>query len=278
MIDATPIFGREEIIAIGRKGMQREIAVQHYPDWMPRVEQLTDCKTLLVRPNSLDTFMTAMFYADALAARCIPAPVLLLPCVPGARQDRVGHTGDFLFTAWSIAREINLRQFPQVVIVDPHSDVIAACIDRCEVLPAGYGFNAAEIGVVYDGVIAPDAGGEKRAAHIASLIGVPVVHGGKRRDVATGAISEFWLHDAEPGHYLVVDDLCDAGGTFLGLHDKITDAGATADLYVTHGLFTRGTQSLCEAYGTVYCTDSTVSEKPDVSVIPLCNALLEDYA
>lgn len=254
------------------------VEVDYYPDQWPRITERAECTTILLRPRSVVSFFAAMFYVDALVARSEDVPALVLPCVPGQRQDRLNDEGDFLFTARSMAKEINMRKFPVVVIADPHSDVMPALIERCVVVPASSCLAFAPIGTVYDGVIAPDAGSEKRAAGVARSIGCPVVHAGKHRDVSTGKITGFWLQDGiEPGHYLVVDDLCDAGGTFLGLQTKIAEAGVTADLYVTHGLFTKGTDELIHAYESVYCTDSTLGPKPNVEIIPICGTLLESY-
>ena len=47
---------------------------------------------------------------------------------------------------------------------------------------------------------------------------------------------------------LVWDDLCDAGGTFILLAKELLTNGAKeVNLFVSHGLFTKGTQILFDA-------------------------------
>ena len=46
---------------------------------------------------------------------------------------------------------------------------------------------------------------------------------------------------------LIVDDICDGGGTFIPLAKKLKNAGAkTVTLYVTHGIFSKGLDPLKE--------------------------------
>jgi ribose-phosphate pyrophosphokinase len=256
----------------------RALEYAKYPSGEPIINQnFFPPSVVLLRQQSMDAFIATMFWIDALVERGFPVPKLILPQVPGARQDRLNDSGDYLFTAKSVAQMINARNFPKVAVFDPHSEVIAALIDRCHVIHPSFKMTPRD-GATYAGVIAPDAGAEKRAAFMAKANGLPLFRGWKTRDVATGTISGFGVQPLPPGHYLVVDDLCDAGGTFVGLAEVLTQMGCTADLYVTHGLFTKGTQRLLDCYKTVITTDSTVGEKPGVQVIPVCKSyLLNSY-
>lgn len=253
--------------------------VKTYPDGTPIIAWSEgipdkDVDSILVRPNSIGDFVAAMFLVDAWVERGNSIPRLLIPNVPGARQDRLNDSGDYLFTAKSVARMINDRNFPEVVVVDPHSEVISGLIDRCHVVHSDWVLlNHRPFGMKWDAVIAPDAGAEKRANAVAKALQIPVViHAGKTRDVTNGKITGFWLQDiADEGveRVLVVDDICDGGGTFLGLADEIDKAGYEADLYVTHGIFSQGTKALNERYTEVICTDSIVKSRENVSVLPI---------
>jgi ribose-phosphate pyrophosphokinase len=260
-----------------------------YPDGMPLVnwpETNPKAFTLLLRPASLASFMAAMFFVDALQERDGDVRVkLILPNIPGARQDRMNSVGDYLFTAKSIAREINMRGFRSVVCLDPHSEVAPALIDRCQVVHLTYkemvtsveGWHLTGIDYSkYAGVISPDAGADKRATIIARSMRKPLYHAWKTRDVGTGTISGFGTEPLSPGKYLVVDDICDGGGTFIGLSAKIAEQGCSADLFVTHGYFTKGTKPLLDCFANVYCTDSVTGEKPGVVVLPICNLLTRE--
>ena len=259
-----------------------------YPDGMPVVTGkafLLPQYELLLRPRGLEDFFAAMFMVDALAERGAKASHLVLPFLPGARQDRLNLTGDWLFTAKSIAREINLRGVAAVTCFDPHSDVMPALIDRCNVIEAKSVFPwPAPPLVVYEGVIAPDGGAVKRAHAIASKLGVPTFHAWKPRDVSDGSITGFGCQDLPDGAYLVVDDICDGGGTFAGLAEAIRTKNphTTLDLWVSHGIFSKGVEPLA-AYRHIVTTDSVLrdpltlrpSDLTRIRTIPICADLIE---
>lgn len=125
---------------------------------------------------------------------------------------------------------------------------------------------AATTNTVYDGVIAPDAGAKNRATSAADFLGVPVYVAEKERNQDTGEIIKYNISGLSSyGHYLVVDDICDGGATFNRL---ATCTGATLDLLVTHGIFSKGTDELLSNYVTIYTTDSVATEKVGVRVFP----------
>lgn len=252
------------------------IPIQAYPDGMPRIDidhvTISSPTRMLLRPKSLVSFMAAMFMIDTDDFSSMPE--LILPLVPGSRQDRLNASGDFLFTAKSIAKEINARNFPRVTILDPHSDVTPALIDRCRVMHAADCITVPE--GKYACVISPDAGAEKRATQVASKLGVPLIHAWKKRNIANGELTGFGMQslDATFGLALVVDDLCDGGGTFIGLGKLIASCGWQAHLWTTHGLYTRGTGELLKYYGHIYTTDSAPGPRDGVIEIKVCEKLL----
>lgn len=246
------------------------VAFGFYPDGQPVV----DWSQIGYRPyrmnlrsSSVDALMCAMWIADAWAERGYPINTLVVPCLPGARQDRLSQQGDFLFGAKSVAREINMRNFARVICYDAHSDVMPGLIDRCIALePAA----AVECGLVtfenpISFVIAPDAGAAKRASKVAKVLGVPVVQAWKTRDPQTNKLAGFGIEDittlargsAQRG--LVVDDICDGGWTFVGLGDYIKTRWPQVDiqLYVSHGYFAKGLDQLKAVYSKAYTTNTT---------------------
>lgn len=180
---------------------------------------------------------------------------LVLPYIPGARQDRVNPTGDVLCTLGMVGEMIRGCAFDRVIAADPHSHASHIWIDELVAYPLIDIY--AHLWKGYDGVIAPDKGGRLRATIAAGVLGKPIVYADKTRDVSTGALTGFAV-DVEAGkHYVVVDDICDGGGTFIGLLEKITEQGAYADLFVTHGIFSKGVETLLNAgYKNVYTTDT----------------------
>lgn len=256
-----------------------------YPDGMPVVNadtlrHLKEGTTvdMVLRPKSLEAFVNGMFMTDALHERKINVSRLILPFIPAARQDRINPEGDYLFTIKSVAKMINDRRFDSVLVLDPHSNVAPALIDRVSVFPLATVLDNYYVG--YDAVIAPDAGAVHRAAEAAKALGdlrgtpIPVIQAEKSRDVATGKLSGFNVTVESGKHYLVFDDICDGGGTFLGLGEKIVEQGAKAGLFVSHGVFSKGTEDLNKIYSAITTTDSTLFDKHDARVIPVVGRMI----
>jgi ribose-phosphate pyrophosphokinase len=224
-------------------------------------------------------FVNAMFWVDAFVERGGQPPALILPNVPGARQDRLNNEGDYLFTVKSVAKMINERKFPWVTILDPHSDVAPALIERCRVKHISDFFPHPL--VPYDFVIAPDAGAEKRAGRVAKLLSVPLLRAWKERDLATGEITGFGMEEAPTGSgrgtALVVDDICDGGGTFNGLAPVLNKNDLDADLFVTHGIFSKGLEELGSNYRRIITTDSMLQmyQPPYLKVLPVCEKVIK---
>lgn len=289
--DASEVLFYGPIHGEGKRVQTVRLAA--YPGGEPLVEfpRGSVVDRVLVRPASMLAFTSAMFWIDALVERGHRVPELVLPFFPGARQDRLTREGDFLFTAKSVAKMVNARNFPRVIVVDPHSDVVPALVDRCKVITLAdvvascLGGTPSAPSQRYGAVIAPDGGAEKRALGVAKLLGVPLLHAWKRRDVATGALSGFGLEQVSPGlaPVLVVDDICDGGGTFVGLADLLALVGIKADLLVTHGIFSQGLSHLAAKFGAVTCTDTVLGpwrrhvdspKQPGPQVLSICEDLL----
>lgn len=257
----------EPVVLREHSGVCHSVELGFYPDGTPFVKSdidLSDTWEMILRPRNISEFIAAMFLVDSITERGGEVYRLVLPCIPGARQDRINPTGDILFTVKSIAKMINDRRFETVHVLDPHSEVSAALIDRCqvtqpwEVYDVRYAFRHD-----YDGVVIPDLGAVKRATALAQVLNIPTVQGLKHRDVATGKLSGFGLSSDDLAvftsrgkHLLVADDLCDGGWTFTGLAEEIRAEGMTADLYVSHGIFSKGLDDLAGWYGKIFTTDS----------------------
>lgn len=252
-------------ISVVSNGVLEEVPFDTYPDgtfytkWRPAASAY---EMIIVHTTLPGELQAALFLVDALAERGIVVDDLVLPYVPGGRQDRLNDEGDFLFTLKSVAKEINGRGFSNVIVTDAHSeatlDLIINATDLCFV-------DFEQFVDQYDGVIAPDKGAELRAEDWSFHLGVPAYYATKIRDVETGKLTGFQFPDVKPGKYIVVDDICDGGGTFLGLAG-VAPEGVELDLFVTHGLFTKGTDELAEAFGKIICAIPHGKTKDDPNV------------
>lgn len=221
------------------------------------------------RLESSHDIMALMLVRDALDRSCPAAQVdLIMPYVPFARQDRVAVPGE-AFSAEVFSRLINSLNFGRVTISDPHSPVVVQLLDRVEVLsvaellPATLTAQGGADLIQSAVLVAPDKGAAPRvealALSLADLrcgIRPAVVRAVKHRDPVSGRLSAPELLD--PPHpsapLLVVDDICDGGGTFIQLAREIRKVSpAPLHLYVTHGIFSKGLEPLLECYDSVFC-------------------------
>lgn len=185
--------------------------------------------------------------------------VAYIPYFPAARADR-----GIPFGAEVYANIINSFKLDEVVIFDPHSPVITELVHNVRVVDStravrnavsGRAFTAADNG--YVGVIAPDKGAVARAEHVANALHLPLFKATKERDFETGKLSHFAVEPLpETGRLLVVDDICDGGGTFCGLAEAAGVGRERLSLWVSHGIFSGKANQLRDYYSTVYTTDS----------------------
>lgn len=216
-------------------------------------------------PESIhnDLFSLAMWANTVHNSRAldgnIPKSVLIMPYVPGARADRGVPFGLEIY-----AEFINTSQIDQIIIFDPHSQVAPRLLHGYENLTVKYShelFALPHMNAVlhgYDGIIAPDKGAVLRATNMAELAGLPVFTAEKTRDFETGKLTGFKLDGlSKHGTYLIVDDICDGGGTFLGLAEAVGLDYGQLDLYVSHGVFSKeALKNLGNTFGYVFTTNS----------------------
>jgi ribose-phosphate pyrophosphokinase len=186
---------------------------------------------------------------------------IFLPYFPGARADRGTPWGARVYADW-----IQGLYADSVVIVDPHSHVITDLLDgMVNVFPVSriikrevQDGSSDSRPQPYAGVIAPDKGAHDRASAAAHVMGVPVYYGGKTRNFGTGKLSGFHMEDELPseGKFLIVDDICDGGGTFVGLAEATGLPKERLDLWVTHGVFSKGLGALYNNFGVIHTTTS----------------------
>jgi ribose-phosphate pyrophosphokinase len=197
---------------------------------------------------------------DALQRMGVSHIELFIPYFPAARQDRLMQAGEPLSVKVN-ADIFNALKLQKVLVFDPHSEVTPALLNQCEVV-----YNHTFVQDVLKNLntdcvlISPDGGALKKIYKVATACGgVPVVECSKVRDVKTGQLSSFKVYadDLEGRDCLIVDDICDAGGTFMGLATalKAKNAGRLF-LAVSHGIFSKGTEQLAQHFDGMYCTNS----------------------
>lgn len=239
-------------------------------------EQLLDRRDTNVfithRVKNMNDLMLILLAKDTLNNLGFTNINLMLPYLPYGRQDR----RTSIYEPLSIkvfTNLINSAEFSKVIIIDPHSDVTSALLNNCIILDREiyitrsinrireiYSFH----GSMKPYIISPDAGAAKklittvsnnlRAAEISGFVRCDKV-----RNLETGQLSGFEVYakDLEIKPCIIVDDICDGGGTFLGLATELKKKNAGAlYLYVTHGIFSNGFDTLLEYFNRIFTTNS----------------------
>lgn len=221
---------------------------------------------LVAKIQNSDHLMAMFLATDAIRRVYTKAKVsLVIPYFPYARQDRVCNDGE-AFSVKVVAMLINAQDYESVTTVDPHSTVLIAALDKCKVVSQYDLFAKIKQDWHNWTIVAPDMGAMKKCEEFAKLVGTKAVVGfSKTRDLASGKITGMTaLFEVDANEqYLVLDDICDGGRTFIELVELMSRAGHL-ELVVSHGIFSKGVDVLTSRFDRVYTSNSlpqSVNEK-----------------
>lgn len=175
---------------------------------------------------------------------------LQVETLPYARQDK-RIDNDTTFALSTLCNTL-LSKFDIVKTLDVHNPN-ASCFKEYEVnlvniLPNEF-IDIAIKGCFPDIICFPDAGAAKRGYDIQ---GLPYFHLDKKRNQETGEIEGLECKlplNLDGKCILIVDDLCDGGRTFIEAAKllRVEHDADTISLYVTHGIFSKGTKILFDS-------------------------------
>lgn len=246
----------------------------NFPDQQPHFVLETyelDFRTVTIEAaiRSPQELMEVLLANDVLRQHGYEQVNLDIRYLLGARMDRAISSME-PFTLQLVARLINGAGFTKVRVLDCHSEVGVRLIRNCtNVLPSKIVRQVLDT-LNLPAVVVPDKGAVSRVESL--LPGCPLYYAEKVRDQATGALSGFKLKSSVvPENVLIIDDLCDGGGTFVGLAKVLREAGArSVAIFVTHGIFSKGTS--LEGIDRIFTTDSYfINEVPSgpITIIPI---------
>ncbi len=227
------------------------------------------------RLNSFQDLGLLCLAVDALRRMGVRHIEAFIPYFPAARQDRVMVPGEPL-SVKVYADIINALRLERVTVFDPHSEVTPALLNGCAVL-SNHNFIQQVLAQIPDEalLVSPDGGALKKIYKLSAALGGrrAVVECSKSRDVKTGQLSGFQVYadDLQGQACLIVDDICDGGGTFIGLAAALRAKNA-GPLYlaVSHGIFSKGFEELGACFARIFTTDSVRGlEHPAVGQINL---------
>jgi len=214
------------------------------------------------RITNSDGLMTILIAQDALKIEGFTEFELIIPYIPYARQDRKCDKGES-FSLKIFTSILNNAYFDKVTVLDSHSDVAPALIDNCVNID-----NSEYVEKTLNHIgkkmvlISPDAGSNKKANKLANKLHdkfTRLVKCDKVRDLKTGQLTGFevFADDLNGEDCIIVDDICDGGGTFLGLAEILKQKNC-GDLYLftSHGIYSRGFDQLNKTFKGIYTTNS----------------------
>lgn len=250
---------------------------------------LEDCDVLIIsRLNSFLDLELILCATQALKELQSGISISLnIPYFLGARSDRKFAKGGFNYIKSVIAPIINSQGYKSVWVLDPHSDVLEACLNNFKKGTNSDLINFALEELLIDDwrkttedwsfsfwlervwvenqnlvLVSPDAGAYKKVFDVAKEFKIErIVTATKVRDLKTGQIIRTEIPTLDQHNdlkYVIVDDICDGGRTFIELAKAIKASRPTAEIYlvVTHGIFSAGYAKLGEYFNGIYCTNS----------------------
>ena len=194
---------------------------------------------------------------------------LYVPYFLGARSDRQFQEGGVNYLKQVICPIINSQNFHSVHVLDPHSDVLEACLNNYhkednfklvkEALTNIDNRDGAQERIC---LVSPDAGAYKKIFDVAKKFGIRnIITATKVRDIVTGNIIRTEVPDLEEMEgkmFVIIDDICDGGRTFVELAAEIRNHTHNSKIYlvVTHGIFSNWYEDLRPVIDQIFTTNS----------------------
>ena len=183
---------------------------------------------------------------------------VFIPYLPGARQDK-----DHPFTIDLVTRLFGDQHYLDVSVFDVHSNKLYNWQNWQNWMPS-------DLPIRFEGeypkaIVAPDEGAALRATDFRNNFfpKAAMILCTKERDPTTGRLFNYRFPEGHlrRGRYIVVDDICDGGGTFNLLAKAFKEKiayydGHSLELFVSHGIFSKTVANLYLMYSHIYTTDS----------------------
>jgi len=235
------------------------VKITIFPDTQPHINipAISEGEEVKVICSITDTskLLQLLETANALDNLFAKKKVLVIPYLMAARYDRLMQTGDSIDLK-VVADLVNSCGFEKVYLYDVHSEVSLLLIKNA------IGITNENLVKAYDMpdavLICPDAGASKKVGKYFGWNSniKDIVYCSKNRDLSTGNLT---LEILEPDvctnrNCIIIDDICDGGGTFLAIAEKTKPANLT--LIVTHGIFSKGFETLHKYFQQIIVSDS----------------------
>lgn len=280
---------------------QKLISFSHYPGGEYSAQLDLDSieegiKVIVTtRLNNGEDWLKLWAALSAIWEANIEVSIVYIPYLPASREDRVMRPGGSFMSRMQALLFDTLRL--DIMTLDVHSDVVPAMYSPSSIFlkPFGFYLHCVEEILGRDkslpfALVCPDAGAEKKVNGFLRYLQDhgykygEVMYGRKRRDNIEGKLVSVELETPDSIHpmmpVIIIDDICDGGGTFIPLAEQARAAGATdVSLVVTHGIFSKGFSKLEGAFQRIYTTDSIANqyESEYVKVVPFTPFFMEEH-
>ena len=212
-----------------------------------------------------DNLMELLITMDALRRASARRVTAVIPYFGYARQDRKAGSRTPI-SAKLVANLITQAGFNRVLTMDLHAGQIQGFFD----IPVDNLFAAPlfsrDIKQRFAGrplmIVSPDVGGVVRARAIATRLNCDLAIIDKRRDRVGKSEVMNVIGDVRGKDCIIVDDICDSGGTLCNAADALAGSGAkSTSVYVTHGVLSGGAVARIASSGieSMTITDSILA-------------------
>ncbi|MBQ6333465.1 MAG: ribose-phosphate pyrophosphokinase [Erysipelotrichaceae bacterium] len=219
-----------------------------------------------------DTLMEVLICLDAMRRSSAAEITCIIPYFGYARQDRKAQPRQPI-TAKLVASMLEEAGANRVVTFDLHAAQIQGffhCpVDDLTTVPMmGQYFKRKGLDNDNVVVVSPDHGGVKRARNMADILNTQLAIIDKRRPRPNAVEACHIIGDVQDKDVVIVDDICDTGGSLIAASQILKDNGAR-DIYVciTHGLFSNNAAERIEnsAIKEIVCTNTIIPSGEDFS-------------
>ncbi|MCI0464879.1 MAG: ribose-phosphate pyrophosphokinase [Gemmataceae bacterium] len=245
-------------------------------------EDVRDAAVFILQPTCPpvnDHLMVLALLADAVRAAGAARVTGIVPYFGYARQEQRSRPGDPR-SAQVVGQLLGSVGLDHLVTLDLHAPALesalpmpATLLQADEVfLPRVQSWGLRDLIVV-----APDAGGMKRAQRYALALGARLAIIAKDRPRPDAATALQVLGEVRDGVCLVVDDMASTGRTLSGAAGALRQAGAReVHAIFTHAVMAPGAGDRIRGaqFGHVLTTDSiSVSPNPEFEILPIASLL-----
>jgi ribose-phosphate pyrophosphokinase len=270
------------------EGLARELKVPlvsaevgAFADGETRVRVAEDVRgaaVVIVQPTGPpvnEHLMVLALLADAVRAAGADRVIGIVPYLGYARQEQRGRPGDPR-SAQVVGRLLGSVDLDHLVTLDLHAPALESALPMPATLLHAEDVFLPQVkswGIPNLIIVAPDAGGLKRAQRYALALGTRLAVIAKERPRPDAATAVQVLGAVKDRPCLIVDDLASTGRTLAGAADALRQAGAReVHAIFTHAVMAPGAADRLSAagFGKVLTTDS-IPVSPDLrmEVVPI---------